>query len=367
MRIINSVSLILLSFSLSLSTAILACTDIRMTAKDGTVLITRTLEFGTDLKSNIRSSNKGRVFTTMTSDSKPAMSWKAKYGYIYLDGMGQDVALDGMNEAGLSFEALFLPGATKYQTIPAGKEQQSLPYLNLGDYILSNYSNVEEVKQMLPNLFVYAYKPTGLQTVYPLHFSIQDASGKGIIVEYVNGILNLYDNPLGVLTNSPTYNWQMTNLNNYIGLSPYTPSPIVTDGVVFAATGQGAGATGLPGDSSPPSRFVRMTFLTKTVLPADTGDNLLNLAQHIINTVDIPLGSVRAKVANGNDQYENTQWTVFKDLKRKILYFRTYGDLSLRSITLDKVDLSEKAKPLKMSINGTQNVQDVTNEFKYTS
>lgn len=356
--------LIALVSLLSLSSLSWACTDFRLAAKDGTVMVTRTLEFGTDLASNLRSSNRNRSFQTTAPDGKPGMAWKAKYGYVFLDGMNQDFAIDGMNEQGLSVEALYLPGATKYQTVPAGKEQQALPYLYFGDWLLSNFKNVDEVKQALPNIYVFAFKPAGLTTVFPLHYSIQDASGKGLVVEFVNGMLSLYENSLGVMTNSPTYNWQMTNLNNYLNLSPYNPKPIVEDGMTFAATGQGAGAIGLPGDSSPPSRFVKMTYLTKTALPINDAAGLLNLSQHIINNVDIPLGSVRTKQSNGSDQYETTQWTVFKDLTHKMLYYRTYGDLTLHGISMDSIDFSDNAKRLKMPIASKQYIQDQTEQFK---
>src|SRR5947207_637081 len=77
-----------------------ACTEFRLTAKDGTVLITRSMEFGMDFKSHLRSSNRNRDFKTSVN-SKPGISWQAKYGYLFLNGLGQDVVIDGMNEAGL--------------------------------------------------------------------------------------------------------------------------------------------------------------------------------------------------------------------------------------------------------------------------
>src|SRR5690349_17346084 len=84
-----------------------ACTDFRLTAKDGTVLITRSMEYALDLKSNLRSSPRGRFFTTTAADGSNGLSWKAKYGYLFLDAMNFDIVTDGINEQGLSFEALY--------------------------------------------------------------------------------------------------------------------------------------------------------------------------------------------------------------------------------------------------------------------
>ncbi|MHB1222004.1 MAG: linear amide C-N hydrolase, partial [Gammaproteobacteria bacterium] len=130
-----------------------------------------------------------------------------------------------------------------------------------------------------------------------------------------------------------------------------------------SATGQGAGMVGLPGDISPPSRFVKMSFMVKYSYTVPDAKSLLNLAQHIINNVDIPAGISRAKV-NGVESYETTQWTVFKDLTHKIFYYHTYKDLTLHSVNMAQVDFSEKAVPLKMPITSEPYVIDMTVNFQ---
>lgn len=339
-----------------------ACTDFRIKAQDGTVLITRSMEFAADMKSNLRTSTQGRAFTTTTPNNKPGLSWKAKYGYVFLDGMNQDVAVDGMNEAGLSFEALFFPNIAKYQEIPAGKEAQGIPYINMGDWVLGNFKNVDEVRQALQQIYVFTAKIPGMgDIIFPLHFSIFDATGKGIIVEYVEGKLNIHDH-LGVFTNSPTYPWHLTNLENYLHLAPVNPPSVVTSGITFIANGQGFGMIGLPGDISPPSRFVKTATLLHVAIPTNTALDTLNLAEHVINNVDIPLGLAR-EPSNGNPTNELTQWVVFKDLTHKMLYYRTYEDLSLRAVTLSKLNFKENAPRLKMPVFKAEQVQDVTDQF----
>lgn len=343
-----------------------ACTDFRLTAKDGTIVISRSMEFSVDMQSNLRSSPRNRVITTMSNNKTPAMSWKAKYGYLYVDGMNQEVALDGMNEMGLAFEALYLPGEAQYQTVPAGKDSQSLPYLYFGDWILGNFKTVDEVRQALASIYVFEQTiPTLGDMIFPLHFSIYDSTGKGLVVEYVKGKLNIYDNDVGILTNSPTYDWQVTNLRNYLNLSPYSPSPITANGLTFAATGQGAGMFGLPGDISPPSRFAKTAFMLKTTYPAADAASEVNLAQHIINNVDIPAGFVRA-LSNGKDSFETTQWVVFKDLTHKVFYYRTYNDMTIRSVAMDKLNFASDAPALKMPLSQAPTIMDMTQIFTKT-
>jgi len=352
---------LLLALGLARSTS--ACTDFRLTAKDGTVLITRSMEFALDLKSTLCTSNRDRTFTMTSSDGKPGLTWKAKYGYVFLNGLNIDMAVDGMNEKGLSFEALYLPQFAEYQTVPAGHSQEALPYVHLGDWILGNFETVDQVREALNRVFVFAQKqPQTGDTIFPLHFAIYDATGKGIVVEYINGKLTVDDNKLGVMTNSPSYNWHITNLENYAHLRPQNPKPIMENGMLFAVNGQGFGMIGLPGDISPPSRFVKIATFLQVVSQPNTAIDTLNLAEHIINNVDIPLGLAR-EPDNGNLTNETTEWVVFKDLTHKTFYYRTYGDMALRTVSLAKLDFSSRASRLQMPIAAPEMIQDMTGQF----
>jgi choloylglycine hydrolase len=361
-NISNRLIIVITMLLFSISHYANACTDFRVKASDGTIIIARSMEFAEDFKSNLRTSTRGRTFNTIALDGKPALSWKAKYGFVYLDGMNVDVAIDGMNEAGLSVEALYLPSFAQYQTVPAGHNNQALPYINFGDWILSNFKSVEEVRQALPSIYVFAAKTPGMgDMIFPLHFSVFDNSGKGIVIEYVKGKLNVYDH-IGVMTNSPTYDWQLTNLNNYIHLAPINPPAVVANGIIFAATGQGFGMIGLPGDISPPSRFVKTATLLRVALPAANATAAVNLAEHVINNVDIVRGESRQPLS-GNYIDETTQWVVFKDLTHRIFYYRTYEDLSLRAVALEKINFSENAPRLVMPILSKGYVNNVTDQF----
>lgn len=340
-----------------------ACTDIKLSAKDGTLMVTRTLEFATDLKSNINTSPRGRVFTTTTPNNKPGLTWKAKYGYVFLDGFDTGTAMDGLNEAGLSFEYLYLPGETTYQTIPEGKDSQTVPYAAFGDWIMSNFKTVDEVKAALGSIYVSSQTLPQLgEVVLPLHGVITDANGNSIVVQFYDNKINVSDG-VGVATNSPKYGWHVTNLRNYVNLTPDVPPPVVVQGnMTFAAVGMGSGAVGLPGDASPPSRFVKMAFMLKNVYQPENSTDLLNVSQHIINNVDLPAGYVRT-IDNGKTSTDTTQWAVFKDLTNKVYYYRTYNDMTVRSVSMDKLDFSENAPQLKMSLVGTPVIPDVTEQF----
>lgn len=347
------------------STPALACTDFRLAAKDGTLLITRSMEFGQDLQSSLRSSPRGRLFNTTTPNKKPGLSWTSKYGYLYVDGFNIDVSFDGMNETGLTFEYLYLPGETEYQSIPPGKDNQAIPYSQFGDWVLSNFKTIEEVKQALPNIYVTNQTIPQLgDAILSAHASIYDASGKGIVVEFYDNKIHVYDN-IGVMTNAPKYNWHTTNLRNYINLSATNPSPITQKGITYIGTGQGNGAVGLPGDASPPSRFVKVAFMLNNIFSAQNAPELLNLAEHVINNVDLPSGYVRSS-ENGEIATDTTQWVVFKDITHKKLYYRTYNNMTLRAIDMNNIDFSENAPRLKMPLSGAPFIMDATPIFLTT-
>lgn len=323
------------------------------------------MEFAQELQSNLRSSPRGREYSMQLGKNKPGLSWKAKYGYVYLDGFKVDSTFDGMNEKGLTFEYLYLPGVTQYQAVIAGKESQSLPYISFGDWVLSNFSSIDEVKSGLENIrVVEAPIPELGNTVLPAHAAIYDAKGNGIVVEFYDDKINVYDN-MGVMTNSPKYDWHVTNVSNYINLSTENPKPELVNGYSFSAFGQGSGAIGLPGDASPPSRFVKMAFMVKNVVKAKDANESLNLAQHIINNVDLPRGYVAEK-GKGKTLYDTTQWVVFKDITHRTIYYRTYQDLTLRSIAMDKLDLSENGPRLKMPLTNKRTVVNETEAFLKT-
>ena len=133
------------------------------------------------------------------------------------------------------------------------------------------------------------------------------------------------------MTNAPAYDWHITNLRNYVNLSVTSVPPLDLDGAKLTQLGQGAGLHGLPGDFTPPSRFVRAVVFTQANVPSATGADAVLAAFHILNQFDIPRGSVRDK---STAALELTQWTAVSDTKNLRWYFRTFDDQTIRVIDL---------------------------------
>jgi choloylglycine hydrolase len=120
---------------------------------------------------------------------------------------------------------------------------------------------------------------------------ITDPSGASIVVEFTGGQLKIHDNDLGVITNAPNYDWHLINLRNYINLSAVElPSKKIVD-LDFTALGGGSGMIGLPGDFTPPSRFVRAVAWTQTARSTQNADETVYELFRILDNFNLPLGS----------------------------------------------------------------------------
>jgi len=334
-----------------------ACTEILIKAKDASVVTVRSMEFGIDLKSAINVQPRGELFTSITPDSTPGLQWTNKYGYVYMSTMGYPLAIDGLNEAGLSFGGLYLPGYTVYQDVPKGEESKALWNLDFGLWVLGNFSNVEEVKTAVQSVYVCLLPTFPIPS--PLHFNVTDATGKSIIIEYTADGLKVYDNTVGILTNSPPYDWHMANITNYLNLSPNNPDSISFNGKSFSPVGQGAGLVGIPGDWTPPSRFIKALFMSHTATTPNNSAEAVNLGLHFMNVVDIPIG-VSGIVSDGKEEYDYTQWVAVRDLTNRKYMFRTYDNLQVRSVDLNKLDFSKGADKVIIKITGGDGIVDIT-------
>jgi choloylglycine hydrolase len=136
----------------------------------------------------------------------------------------------------------------------------------------------------------------------------------------------------------------MDNLRNYLNFSMNSAPPVKLGPLTLEPFGQGTGMLGMPGDFTPPSRFVRAVAFSQSVLQPKTGRDAVLEAFHILNQFDIPKGSARddQKDAHGNIQADYTLWTSAIDLKTKQYFFRTYQNSGIRMVDLTKMPLDGK-------------------------
>jgi len=313
----------------------LACTSVRIKTTDGMVFYARTMEGEWTLQTVLGVVPKGTAYQgTLPDGTSNGLKWKNKYAFVGMFDFGMPLVSDGMNEKGLVVGELFLPGYASYETYEKSKPGKTLAQFEFGTWLLSNFASVAEVRKSYREVRV-CQGPADTAGPLPLHYVLHDPTGDCVVIEFTAGKVTLYDNPLGVMTNSPTFDWMLTNLDNYINLSVMNTGQKELKGLTLKQFGQGSGLYGLPGDYSPPSRFVRMVTLAQAALPAKGADQGLNQAITILDNVDIPIGAVRG-VDGKEIRYDKTIWSVVADTARLRYYFRSMDNKNWRYVDLAK-------------------------------
>jgi choloylglycine hydrolase len=249
-----------------------------------------------------------------------------------------------MNEKGLVVGMLYLPEYAQFLPPDAAKTNRTIGDWELATYLLSTVATVEEAKQALLTEKAYVAHQIfpAFKGFMPLHFYISDSTGAVVIAEYVKGKLILHDDELGVLTNSPPFDWQNINLSNYVKLSPVNAAAMDFSGLNIQNFGQGSGMLGIPGDYTPPSRFVRAALFSHWVRPGKTALETVNAGFHVLNTFDIFDGAIRQSGPPDPHSVETdtTEWVVAHDRTNMKTYVRTYGGLTIQMVDLKKVDFA---------------------------
>ncbi|MCU0582050.1 MAG: linear amide C-N hydrolase [Syntrophales bacterium] len=363
-----------------------ACTGMAFSVRDTDgsryAIQARTMEFGADVTGwRLISVPKGYSYKAcrmnICGDGVTGLQWAAKYQHVGMSparpGLpALDEVADGINEKGLSCGGFYHMGYEEYHNKP--ESGRTIANTDFVSWILSNFATVGEVREALEKRtvdvaqFTLKYKGKLLcnkDSCPQLHYLVTDESGASIVVEFKGGKAKIFDS-IGVITNNPTYDWHMTNMKNYIGLQSLSRENAVFNGKSYDKLGNGTGAVGLPGDFTPPSRFVRAMFFLNTAIPTTkTGsDEAIDRAFRILNQFDIPEGSIVANSPTGKGQIQDsTAWTSLSDLKRKRYYFHTQTSRAVRMIELDKqpkqvlsvqelpdremiIDISEKFTPV---------------------
>ncbi len=353
----------ILAAALALAPVAQACTGIRLVAKDGGIVAARTLEFGFDLDSDVLVIPAGTVLTGTLTDGGKGISYTTKYGFLGANAAGLTAIVDGVNEKGLYVGAFYFPDYASYSDATKDNAARAMAPYEYANWLLGNFASVEEVKANFDKVVLVPVVVPDIKMVPPVHFVVHDKTGKSVVIEPLAKRLEIYDNPLGVVTNSPTFDWHMTNLRNYVNLTVTNVPPIDLGGITLAEFGQGSGLRGLPGDFTPPSRFVRAVAFSQSAIPSDTAPEAVLQAFHILNNFDIPYGAVR-DVQGGHMHAESTTWTSAADLKNLRWYFKTYGDQSIHAVDVAKSLAAAHGKIRLIKMDSKQPINDVSTNFK---
>lgn len=239
---------------------------------------------------------------------------------------------EAVNEKGLCMAGLNFPGNAYYQK-PEGQGTE-LASFEIIAWILGNYSTVAEVKSDLENIKIVDLAFSEKMPPAPLHWMLADRE-QCLVLEAVQEGLKIYENPFGVLTNNPPFEYHRLNMNNYMNLSAKSPKNRFCDRLDLKPYAQGMGAAGLPGDASSASRFVRAAFLKwNSVSPQDEDSNVSQFF-HILDGVSMVRGSVITEAGT----YDITTYSCCINTRTGAYYYKTYDDSRIWKVEMRETDL----------------------------
>ena len=255
------------------------------------------------------------------------------YAMIGMAFVAQDYPLyyDATNEKGLSMAGLNFPGNACYFPVAAGKDNVA-PF-ELIPWILCQCETVAQARALLSKMNLMKMDFSAQLPASPLHWMIADKE-ESIVVESVKEGLKVYDDPAKVLTNNPTFDYHMTNLVNYMGLSPKQPENCFGPGLELTPYSRGMGGMGLPGDLSSASRFVKAAFTRLNSVCGDSESASISQFFQILGSVAQQKGCVLV-----GDKYEYTIYTSCCNTDQGIYYYNTYENSQLSCVHLHHENL----------------------------
>jgi choloylglycine hydrolase len=248
---------------------------------------------------------------------------------------GMPLFFDGVNEAGLCAAALSFPESVYLKRSESGK---SLASFEVIPYVLSSCRSVDEARRVLSSVTVTDDSfGLGLPAT-PLHWLFADRRGAICVEQGADGV-KIYDNPIGVLTNSPPFPYHTQRLRELLHLSPAMPKNTLLPTKKLEPFSSGSAAFGLPGDWSSSSRFIRAAYVKEHTERKPERDGDISRIFHIMRSVSVPLGVSYS--ASGKPTF--TEYTACINAELGEYYFNTYSSGRIRAVRVAdaSVDSSE--------------------------
>ena len=309
------------------------CTAIAFRSRQGDSLFGRTMDFSHPISPSVYVTPRGYVWTNRLR----TIRLRSRYGIL---GIGQDLEgvlfADGVNERGLSAAALYFPGYAAYDSPDTAGGALVIAAVELNGFLLGMCASVEQAAALVRTIRIVGTEDPVTHSVAPLHWILTDRIGQCLVIEKTAGGLHLHENPIGVLTNSPDFPWHMTHLRSFVQLRPEQEEQARWGNMELEPFGQGGGTWGLPGDFTPPSRFIRAAYLKGHIPAPETRQEAMMVGFHILENLSIPRGAV--VTSRGTDDY--TQYTAVLNTADGSYAVRTYEDGRIRTARLTEQALS---------------------------
>ena len=256
------------------------------------------------------------------------------YAMIGMATVSEDSPLyyEATNEKGLSMAGLNFPGLAVY--FPEKKDSDNVTPFEFIPWILSQCSNIEDALVLLQRINLVDIPFSPQYPLSPLHWIIADCQ-RSITVESTQQGLSVMDNPVGILTNNPPFEFHLYNLRNHINVSPQPPTARFANSFEIKPFSNGMGGIGLPGDFSSASRFIKAAFVKLNSIPFHSEEECVSHFFHILNSVAMPYGSVLISP----NKYEITRYSSCCNTSLGVYYYTTYANSRITAVDMHREDL----------------------------
>lgn len=345
------------------------CTSLIYSDQTGGRFLGRTLELDVDEVYVIAYVPMGhRVESTVEGHGK--LTFEAAHPYLAVtaparipteqDPLGANdlKVIEGINTAGVSCSLLAYPTAGGKDT--TGEVTKALlQATDIGAWILGSFGSVAEVKEGLTEQPIYLTRLSMVGDLpFPFHIVVHDRGGQSIVIEWQNGEQTVHDNPVGVMTNGPDFQWHLTNLGNWTHLTNVDDSSASFGSLEVRQPDSGIATASLPSSNTSVGRFIRALFYAKfTEKAADSDAAMLTLAR-IMNNFDRPRGATVDPKAGAEGvsfqgtsrgdasapATEYTSWTSLSDLGNSRFLLRTYDAFGYSSFDLGELSKGDEVK-----------------------
>lgn len=250
---------------------------------------------------------------------------------------GYPLYAEAANEKGLCIAGLNFPGNAYYPE-EEDKDKENISPFELIPWLLGQCASVKEARVLLERTQLVRINFSEGMKLSPLHWHIADRE-ESIVLESMKDGVHIHDNPVGVMTNNPPFDFHMTNLNQYLNLTAGYPENRFSGEADLAPFGVGMGSIGLPGDFSPASRFVKTVFLKLNSISDDSEASSVSRFFHLLDAVAMPDGIVQTK----DGPYEFTSYSCCINADRGIFYYKTYTNNQLTAVDMHRENLDGDA------------------------
>lgn len=242
---------------------------------------------------------------------------------------------DAVNEHGVCMAALSFPGSAAYKPLREGCDNVT-PFEFI-PWVLGQCQSLGEVRVLLARISLLGESFSAELPLSPLHWMIS-AQGESIVVESMADGLHVHDNPIGVLTNNPSFPMQLHALSDYRRLSPSQPENQFAPTLDLPAYSNGMGALGLPGDWSSASRFVRAAFVSANAQCGNTQAACVRQFFHMLAAVAMPRGCV---LIDGKP--EITVYSACCNADTGVYAYTTYENSRITAVDMHRENLDADA------------------------